>query len=45
MKTHLKEDGYDPARCGGDVRFLEGDHYVPLTPELTTRIEEGTLRF
>ncbi len=45
VKTHLKEDGYDPARCGGDVRFLEGDHYVPLTPELTTRIEEGTLRF
>jgi len=44
VKTHLKEDGYDPAKCKGEVRFLDGSKYVPLTPELIGKLERAEVR-
>jgi len=44
VKTHLKEEGYDPAKCGGEVLFLDGSRYVPLTQDLIGQIERADLR-
>ena len=45
VKTHLKEQGFDPAATEGDaLYFLDGDRYVPLTPALHQEIVDGKKR-
>ena len=44
VKTKLKEQGFDPAQCGGAVYFLTEDRYVELAPEVLGRIEAGDIR-
>lgn len=44
VKTHFKEQGYDPKKCGKQVLFLYGDRYVPLDEALLDRLEAGVLK-
>lgn len=42
VKTKLKEQGFDPAQCGGDVLFLRDDRYAEL--EVLGQIQRGDIR-
>ena len=44
VKTRLKEQGFDPAQCGGAVLFLKDDRYTELEPELLGKIQTGDIR-
>jgi hypothetical protein len=44
VKTNLKEQGFDPARCKREVYFLSDDRYVELDSDVLTRIEAGDIR-
>jgi fatty-acyl-CoA synthase len=45
-KVDLVREGFDPAEVGGEMRFADpaSGRFVPLTPELHTRITAGTVR-
>jgi hypothetical protein len=44
VKTKLKEQGFDPAQCGGAVLFLRDDRYAELEPEVLGKIHRGDIR-
>jgi fatty-acyl-CoA synthase len=43
-KMDLVKDGIDPATVSDALYYLNGESYVPLTPELSADITEGRIR-
>jgi acyl-CoA synthetase (AMP-forming)/AMP-acid ligase II len=42
QKTDYRREGYDPSRVKDPLYFLDGERYVPLTPELHAAIQDGS---